>query len=490
MKKVFLCAALVLTAITVTFGEGTQEIIMDLLLDGSTSSNSNSGTGGISNSHNTPSQSRSTTPAPVQQQVQAVTENDFDVELTADYTGARITRYKGQGISNLVIPETIQTLPVKEIGSEVFRGNSTITSVTLPSGIEKIGKQAFQNCRNLITVTIPTNVARIEFARVENTIRGNRDTVPFFDSFHNCERLLFSTQAALKTIGYPGDFYHEYTTMYGTSIGTYDVFTRSRKQFGDLVFTTTTDYTGLVVINYGRKAENYYSGFDRSKVFSTANLSIPSIIEGMPIKEIGPDSMNSNYSITVYNGGNRIEITGRLEIPEGVEAIRQNAFFNTDNRVGQRFISVILPSTLKRIEASAFRSCRNLNSIRIPRGLTILGDSAFEDCVSLAEVEVLANVKKMGDRAFANCARLTSVTLPAGIEEIGAEVFSGCTALTSITLPPTLRKVGNRAFSGTNITTFTVPDTLVEFDGDAFAGMKLALPVQAELRRKGYKGSF
>ena len=56
---------------------------------------------------------------------QVAPESDFEVTLTDDLTGAIITGYKGQG-GNLIIPDTIQGFPVKEIGDQVFVAGSSM----------------------------------------------------------------------------------------------------------------------------------------------------------------------------------------------------------------------------------------------------------------------------------------------------------------------------------------------------------------------------
>ena len=62
---------------------------------------------------------------------------------------------------NLVIPSTINDLPVTSIGGNAFKGCSGLTSVTLPSSITSIGDYAFYNCTGLTSVTIPNSVTNI-----------------------------------------------------------------------------------------------------------------------------------------------------------------------------------------------------------------------------------------------------------------------------------------------------------------------------------------
>jgi hypothetical protein len=387
------------------------------------------------------------------------TENDFQVALTADYTGAVITRYTGTGISALRIPETLQGFPVKEIGNRVFYNNTTITSVILPSSIEKIGDQAFYDCKNLTTVTIPSNVTNIEFeTRVVE--RSRRDGGEYnTTNFGGCN-LLFTSQVALKRRGYPHNF--------------------GSKRVGNYVVTLTNDNTGLVITYFGLENSS-------NKIITTADVSIPASIEGMPVKEIGPSSFHrKNGDGYTYN----IYITNRLIIPEGVEVIRKNAFGGDGARQGQRFSSVVLPNTLKTIEAGAFSYCDSLNNIIIPEGVTTIGASAFSGCESLTQAKIPPNTRIIGNSAFSNCSKLSSVTIPEGVTEIGSSAFEYCYALTSIVLPSTVKIIGTDAFRCTGLTSITLPDALEKIENRAFSTTKLPLTIQAELRRKGYEGGF
>lgn len=56
------------------------------------------------------------------------------------------------------VPKTVKikgtTYTVTEIADNVFKGNTKMTSITIPEGVTKIGKNAFSGCKNLKTITI------------------------------------------------------------------------------------------------------------------------------------------------------------------------------------------------------------------------------------------------------------------------------------------------------------------------------------------------
>jgi hypothetical protein len=96
---------------------------------------------------------------PAQASVKAAAESDFGVELTEDSKGVVINKYVGSG-GTVIIPETIQGLPVREI-SEAFDGNDALSSVTIPDSVTTIGARAFSGCSRLTSVTIPDSVTKI-----------------------------------------------------------------------------------------------------------------------------------------------------------------------------------------------------------------------------------------------------------------------------------------------------------------------------------------
>ncbi len=69
-----------------------------------------------------------------------------------------------------------------------------------------------------------------------------------------------------------------------------------------------------------------------------------------------------------------------VEIPQGVTAIGQRAFFN-NNTVSE----IILPEGLLSIETSAFYGCTRLKKIELPATLSQVDSQAFSMCTSLTE---------------------------------------------------------------------------------------------------------
>ncbi len=112
------------------------------------------------------------------------------------------------------------------------------------------------------------------------------------------------------------------------------------------------------------------------------------------------------------------------------------------------FESIILPPSVKRIEAQGFFACSSLKSIVLPAEIEFIGEKAFEDCEAIESITLSAKLKEIGSAAFRNCNELTELVFPEGFETIGARAIASCEKLRTITLPSTLTLIGNKAFEG------------------------------------------
>lgn len=79
--------------------------------------------------------------------------------ITNDNTIA-ITAYTGPG-TDVEIPDTLDGLPVKDIGEFAFMSASNITTLTIGINLTNIGAGAFSSCTNLVQAAIPGNVVSI-----------------------------------------------------------------------------------------------------------------------------------------------------------------------------------------------------------------------------------------------------------------------------------------------------------------------------------------
>ena len=74
---------------------------------------------------------------------------------------------------HLIIPETIDNLPVTQVASRAFKDNTNLKSIELPNSLKDIGDFAFSGCTGLTSVTIPDSVTSIGYSAFSNTLWYN-----------------------------------------------------------------------------------------------------------------------------------------------------------------------------------------------------------------------------------------------------------------------------------------------------------------------------
>ena len=157
-----------------------------------------------------------------------------------------------------------------------------------------------------------------------------------------------------------------------------------------------------------------------------------------------------------------------------VTSISDSAFKNS------LITSVLIPSTVIDIEASAFANCENLCSIVLLEGLQSIGDDAFNGCVNLTKIDFPTSLKTIGSAGFANCKSLSQIALSTGITNLGASAFENCENATTVSLgsisvleekvfnsckelkeiewSDNLYQIKDRAFANCGFTKFIIPN--------------------------------
>ncbi len=93
--------------------------------------------------------------------------SERDFTYSVENGKATIVSYTGTQ-KNVQIPHTIAGYPVYAIGESAFASNTSITSVTIPDGVETLAWFAFSGCIQLETVAIPSSVQSIGYGALEN----------------------------------------------------------------------------------------------------------------------------------------------------------------------------------------------------------------------------------------------------------------------------------------------------------------------------------
>ncbi len=303
-----------------------------------------------------------------------------------------------QTSGSVVIPETINGYPVKEIGYKAFEKCTELTSVTIPSGVRSIGVYAFSYCKGLKSLTLPSSVTWIGEG-----------------AFHFCEGL------------------ESFVIPSGVSTIEDDVF------YGCSRLKSITIPNGVRSIG----GQSFYGCKSLSSVTLPNNLTY-----------LGRMSFYGCTALTAVTVPNRVatidfkafaDCTGlkSIVIPNSVTAIGSQVFEGCTG-----FQTITLPNSVTSIGVYAFSGCTGLTQMKLPSGLTTVEQGLFSGCTNLQSVTIPEGVTQISINAFRECASLKSLTLPSSVIRIRDSVFYQCKSLESIAIPQALKGVGNHAFSG------------------------------------------
>jgi hypothetical protein len=183
------------------------------------------------------------------------------------------------------------------------------------------------------------------------------------------------------------------------------------------------------------------------------NVTIPSTINGCPVRTIGVNAFNDLANLT------------GVIIPDSVITVSDFAF---DYCVNLGNLSI--GNSVTSIGDSAFDACYNLTSVTIPNSVTNIGNDAFYSCSGLTNLLIGNSVTSIGSYAFYDCAGVTSVTIPNCVKSFGVHAFDHCNGLTNLLIGNSVTSICDSAFIECwSLTTVTIPDSVTSIGPSAFA---------------------
>ena len=284
--------------------------------------------------------------------------------------------------TEVIIPPTHEGLPVTGVGKGAFYNNDSLTSVTIPAGVESIGSMAFISCDGLVSVTIPAGVKSIESYAFKGC--NNLETITLPENLTEIGNYAFMECTGLTSVTIPA--------------GVTDI--------AEGTFSTCTGLTSVTIPEGVTDIGNYAF----ADCTSLTNLTIPESVTTFGYGPFG--GCNSLTSVT---------------IPGSVTDMGENAFYFCDS-----LTSVTIQEGVTVIGDGAFYGCPALTSVTIPESVTDIGGSAFSSCTSLTSVTIPESVTSIGSGAFSNCTSLTSLSIPKSVTDVGENAFSLCKSLPSV----------------------------------------------------------
>ena len=275
------------------------------------------------------------------------------VEIIGDYA------FSGSRLSSINIPKG-----VKKIGKGAFWGSSLI-SVNIPNGVEIIDQETFKDCSSLSLINMPNSVKTISSEAFRGCSSLSSIKIPHSvnfigdDVFRECSSLPMENGARYADVCltevWDGDTL--FVVKAGTRFISSNAFTPSAWFYSDIVLPGTVEYIGnnAFLGQFELKSINIPSslrtvgedvfGKQNSRCLSLETINLSNLASWCRVN-FG-ESNPLTWGAKLMMDGKPLE--GDLDIPEGVDSIGSNAFYNQEG-----ITSVSLPANVQKVGKSAF----------------------------------------------------------------------------------------------------------------------------------------
>ena len=282
------------------------------------------------------------------------------VEIIGDYA------FSGSRLSSINIPKG-----VKKIGKGAF-WDSSLISVNIPNGVEIIDQETFKDCSSLSLINMPNSVKTISSEAFRGCSSLSSIKIPHSvnfigdDVFRECSSLPMENGARYADVCltevWDGDTL--FVVKAGTRFISSNAFTPSGGSlnepgwvYSDIVLPGTVEYIGnnAFLGQFELKSINIPSslrtvgedvfGKQNSRCLSLETINLSNLASWCRV-DFG-ESNPLTWGAKLMMDGKPLE--GGLDIPDGVDSIGSNAFYNQEG-----ITSVSLPANVQKVGKSAF----------------------------------------------------------------------------------------------------------------------------------------
>ena len=335
-------------------------------------------------------------------------------EEGSEYAVINGTTKKGESADTIIIPGTLEGVPVTEIGAYAFKNCKNGVDFTIPNSVEKIGKLAFAN---------KTNIS-INLANVREICEG---------AFENCGNIKILEKGLPSSIKIIGARAFAYTQWEETKLYNYDS-NQNGTFYNTLIIPATVEKLGnrafegslfkkiwfiensLIELDSEHKDGEDASEFEGEYVFAN-NSALKQFWSGAKYKGTTLEMTYDCVGITeipsyaFYNCKNlnsdSTQSGAGVKFAEGLVSIREGAFASKSTQIAQGyyagmddFVKATFPSTLRYIGKEAFANANLSNGVDFTKcidGVT-LGAWCFSN-TKFKEI-IIPKVITFGDAPF------------------------------------------------------------------------------------------
>lgn len=437
------------------------------------------------------------------------------------------------------MPETVdwqgQTYKITAIDKETFRNCSHLVGVGLPKGLKTIGEYAFFNCDDIYSISFPDGLETIGASAFYECDALSAVKIPASvtsigtEAFLRCKSIAsFSVADGNSTYSAPdGVLMDKGQTLlmaFPNGKGSGYTIPASVTAIGDMAFVGCGNLQVVVMPEHLlRIGDAAFYGCSQLQ-----SVAIPSSVES--IGEWAFTECAQLAAVTLGVGINTIGEGAFSFCPElqyiSADAGNMNycsvdgVLMTKDKQTivacpGAKKGSFLIPTSVNKLQNTAFFGCHELTSVILPSSLADIGENPFVFCDGLKEIlvnnehpeltsddGVLMNkertavifypnakegayaipngVKALTNGTFVWSHSLTNLTVPKTVTSIGSWTFLGCEMLQSISIPASVTTIGDGAFldcpSLSTIIYGGSPTPTAAFDDRNYTSVSLYVP--------------
>ncbi len=299
---------------------------------------------------------------------------------------------------------------VTAIEGSAFAECTSLISVTIGNSVITIGNNAFSSCINLTSLTIPDNVTTIgnwTFAGCESL-----ETITIPDSVVTIGEYAFYECYSLTDVYYGGS--EEDGAAISIESGNGSLLNAIWHYIGSDSPATPSEPDAADYLEY--EIVDGEAVITRCAEDAPAYLEIPSTLGGFPVKTIQNDAFEYCDNLTT------------LILPDSVTSLEYSAFYYCHN-----LTSVTFGNNIQQVSATAFFGCNQLSELIVA-----------EDNPYLCTVDGVLFDRQMTKVLMCPDGKAGAFTIPEGVTTIGESAFESCN-LSSLTIPASLVELESAA---------------------------------------------